>query len=112
MDRNTRTLASRIDSSSAAAVWIHGKQRNHLQHVILNDIPNGACFVVEATPPLDTKVLGHGDLHTTYMLTVPNWLKETVAKPKVCQIETTPLCRGNGQSDKCSPLETLHVMPH
>ena len=50
--------------------------------MILNYIANGACLLVKGTPPLDTEVLGHGDLHTLDKITIPERLDKCIREAK------------------------------
>src|SRR5262249_28063257 len=61
---------------------LHREIRQNLKEMILHDIPNDPRLVVETPAPLDTEVLGHGDLYALDMLAVPDRLQERVGEPE------------------------------
>src|SRR5690606_35616011 len=66
-----------------------GLQREHHEHVqqvILDDVPNGTDFLVEAAPPLDTKILRHGDLNAFNVVSVPQGLEVGVGETEIEQV--------------------------
>ena len=62
---------------------LHGDEREHLQEMVLYDVPERANRVVERTAILDTEVLGHRDLDGLDVLSVPERLEESVREPEV-----------------------------
>src|SRR5215831_8524447 len=50
--------------------------------MVLNDVANRACFIVERAPALDAEVLCHRDLHAFDVLAVPERLQERILEAK------------------------------
>jgi hypothetical protein len=77
---------------------------------------------VEASTPLHTEALGHGDLHALDGVPVPQWLEERVAEPEVQQVldrffaevvidaEDRRL-REHGQQRAVERLRGRHIVP-
>ena len=61
---------------------LHGRERDELEHVVLDDVPDRTRLLVEARPPLDAERLGHGDLHVVDELPVPDRLEDAVREPQ------------------------------
>ena len=84
-----RTCASRRLRSSRSASCpgcvgkLHREAGDDLEHVILNDVPDGADGVVEARAPLDSESLGHRDLHALDPVAVEAALEERIGGAKV-----------------------------
>src|SRR5262249_43993289 len=64
----------------------NGQVGKDLKEVVLNDIADRACLVVERAATLDTEVLSHGDLHALNVIAVPERLKEIVCEPEEDEI--------------------------
>src|SRR5262249_12133759 len=72
---------------SVAAHWsFHREQRQYLEQVVLYDVPNCADFFIKPASSLNTKALGHGDLHIGNVVIVPDRFEERIRKPKIYQI--------------------------
>src|SRR5262249_6762192 len=72
---------------SVAAHWsFHREQRQYLEQVVLYDVPNCADFFIKPASSLNTKTLGHGDLHIGNVVIVPDRFEERIRKPKIDQI--------------------------
>jgi len=54
--------------------------------VILDDVPDRACLIVEATAPGGPEVFSHGDLHALDVIAVPDWFQEGVGETEVKEI--------------------------
>src|ERR1700680_1892959 len=54
--------------------------------MILEDVPNGADFFVEATTSTDAELLRHRDLNAFNVIPVPHRFQERVREPKIQQI--------------------------
>ena len=51
--------------------------------MILNDIPDRACLIVETTAAGGPEVFSHGYLHALYVIAVPDWFQEGVGETEV-----------------------------
>src|SRR6266850_3383043 len=56
----------------------HAEVAEHLEHMILDHVPHSSVRIVECASTLDSKVLGHGDLHALDVGTVPKGFHEFV----------------------------------
>jgi hypothetical protein len=65
---------------------LHRQHREQLEQMILEDIADGAHFLIEAATPADPEVLRHRDLHVVDVVSVPEGLQECVGEPEVQQI--------------------------
>mmetsp|Transcript_9038 Transcript_9038/g.25336 ORF Transcript_9038/g.25336 Transcript_9038/m.25336 type:complete len:544 (-) Transcript_9038:129-1760(-) len=59
---------------------LHGEQRQHLQQVVLHDVPDDAVVVEVAPAALGAEVLAEDDLHVADELPVPQGLEHEVAE--------------------------------
>ena len=66
--------------------WFHGQQRQHLQQVILLNVPDDAVVVKVPTTALCPKRFLEGDLDRFDRITVPHPFPNTVPKPPQQQI--------------------------
>ena len=57
---------------------IHGDQREHLEHVVLDDVANGADLLVQLAAAVDADGLGDGDLDPCDRVAVPDPFEERV----------------------------------
>src|SRR6266849_760575 len=64
----------------------HCQQRQDLEQMILEHVPNGTDFLVEAATSADTELLCHRDLHTCHVIPVPQRFQEGVCEPEVEEI--------------------------
>ena len=65
---------------------VHGKQHQHLQHVVLYDVANCSDLFIKPPAAFDAKTLGQGDLHACDVVAVPDRFKKGVRKSEVEQI--------------------------
>ena len=65
---------------------LHRGQREQLQQVVLEDVPDRAGPLVVAGPALDPHRLGHGDLHVVDQLPVPERLEDPVREPECHEV--------------------------
>jgi hypothetical protein len=66
-----------VDRVSVIGRWcFHPKQREDLQQMILEDVPNGADFLVETAATAHAKLLRHRDLHVLDVPYVPYRLQK------------------------------------
>ncbi len=70
-----------------AAGGLHRQRRDHLEHMVLNDVADRAGFVVERPSALDAETLGHRDLHALDAVSVPDRLEELVGEPERQDVE-------------------------
>jgi len=54
--------------------------------VVLQDVADRACRVIESAPPGNPKGFRHGYLHALNVVPAPDWLKERVGKAEEEQI--------------------------
>ena len=59
---------------------LHRRDRQQLEQVVLDDVPDRAGLFVEAGPALDAERLGHGDLHVVDVTPVPDRLEDAVGE--------------------------------
>ena len=59
----TLTVSSRSASALGGDRRLHREQADHVQQVVLHDVPQAADAVVERAAPLDAERLGHRHLH-------------------------------------------------
>ena len=59
---------------------LHGRERDELEQVVLDDVADRARLLVEAGAALDAERLGHRDLHVVDELAVPDRLEDAVAE--------------------------------
>ena len=59
---------------------LHRGQRNKLEDMIRDHVPQRAGRVVIAAAKLDAELFGHGDLHMIDIVAVPDRLKNAVAE--------------------------------
>jgi hypothetical protein len=66
---------------------IHGDEREHLEHVILQHVAQCACAVVVACATLlDADGLRHGDLYELHVIAVPERLENRVVEAKAQEV--------------------------
>jgi hypothetical protein len=65
---------------------LHRKQRDDLEQVVLNHVPQAASGLVEGTATLDTELLGHGDLHAGDVVPIPDRFEEGVGETEVEEV--------------------------
>ena len=66
---------------------LHRDEGQHLQHVILQHVPQGAAgVVVRSSTALDTDGLRHCDLNKLYMMAIPQRFEDRVVEPEPEQI--------------------------
>ena len=65
---------------------LHRQQPDHLQHVILEHVADGAGLLVEPAAPSDAERLGHGDLHAFDVVAVPDRFEERVRESEQQQV--------------------------
>src|SRR5207249_4799676 len=65
---------------------LHGEEADHLQHVVLDHVADGARLLVEAAAALDAEALRHRDLHALDVVAVPDRLEERVREAKEQQV--------------------------
>ena len=51
--------------------------------MILHDVPDRACVVVESAATLYPEIFRHCDLHTLHKMAVPNWFEKGIRKAKI-----------------------------
>ena len=61
---------------------LHRHERQHLEHVVLEDVAEGSGLVVVVRPVLDAQCLGNGDLDIVDVVAVPDRLEDGVRKAK------------------------------
>ena len=61
---------------------LHGDDRQQLQHVVLDDVAEGADLVVVAAAALDADRLGHGQLHVVDEVAIPDRLEDAIGQAK------------------------------
>ena len=74
------TFSSRIRSASMLVGRLHQGEGQHLHHVVLDDVAQGAGRLVEAAAVLDPELLGHGDLDLVDVPAVPDGLEDGVGE--------------------------------
>ena len=77
---------SRCASCSSPGRRVHRQMRQHLQKVVLQHVPVGAGFVVEAPAILHAEILGHGDLDAADVVAVPQRLEHRIGEARVEQV--------------------------
>ena len=60
--------------------FLHGRQRQELEQVVLDDVAGRAHAVVVACPAAGADVLGHGDLDVVHVVGVPQRLEQLVGE--------------------------------
>src|SRR5579859_5096323 len=65
----------------------HGQHRDHLQHMVLYHVTDGADGFVQFPAAADAEPLGHGDLHALDVVAVPDGLDEAVGETEIRQVE-------------------------
>ena len=55
---------------------VHRNQREHLEHVVLDDVTNRADLLVQLAALFDAERLGNSDLHSRYGFATPDPLEE------------------------------------
>ena len=73
-------FSSRIASGVEGSGRLHRQQRQHLQDVVLDDVPQGPGLLVEGAAPLDADRLGDRDLDVVDGVAVPDPLEDGVAE--------------------------------
>ncbi len=66
--------------------WLHQGERQHLQDVVLDDVPQSPCRFVEPAPMLDSEGFGHGDLHVIDVASVPHRFEDGVGEAQGEQV--------------------------
>ena len=61
---------------------LHGEVAQHLEEVILDDVPDRARRIVEGAAALDSEVLRHGDLNALHVCPIPERLQDRVREAK------------------------------
>jgi hypothetical protein len=78
---------SGVDRMAVAGRWsVHRKQGEDLQQMILEEVPNGADSLVEATAAAYVECFRHRDLHAPDVLPVPDRLQKRVGEPEVQEV--------------------------
>ena len=62
--------------------WLHRRQRQQLQHMVLHHVPQRAGIVIKSSPPLEPHGLAHGNLHMLNGIGIPKRFKQHVGKTK------------------------------
>ena len=78
--RSTLTFSSRTASASKVDRRLHRRQREELEHVVLDHVAQRAGLLVVAAAPLDAERLGDGDLHVVDVAAVPERLEDAVGE--------------------------------
>ena len=65
---------------------LHGQKRDHLQHVVLHHVADGAGLLVKLAAAFHAERLGHGDLHAVNVIAVPDGLQEAVGEAEDQQV--------------------------
>ena len=60
--------------------WLHEREREHLHHVVLHDVAQGAGLLVEAPAVAHPELLGHRDLDVVDVAPVPDGLEDGVGE--------------------------------
>ena len=63
-----------------AGVGVHGQAGENLQHMVLQDVPDGSGLIIKLAPVLDPEVFRHGDLNTAHIVAVPDGLENGIGK--------------------------------
>src|SRR5207237_7780185 len=66
---------------------LHSQQGDHLEHMILHDVADGPCVIVEASTAFHSKALSHGDLDRRHVGAFPDGLEESVGAAEVEQAQ-------------------------
>jgi hypothetical protein len=61
---------------------LHRRQAEDLHNVVLNDVAQGACLLVEGAARPDPDVLGDRDLDVVHVVLVPDRLEDAVGEPQ------------------------------
>ena len=79
---STFTFSLRIASASKDSGGSIATSDEHLEHVVLDDVADGADLLVQLAALLDAEGLGDGDLHPCDRVAIPHPLEERVAEPE------------------------------
>src|SRR5262249_36097443 len=61
---------------------LHCEIRQDLEKVILDYVADGARLIIKRSPPLDTEILRHRDLHTLDMVAIPERFQERIREAR------------------------------
>ena len=75
--RKIFTCSSRTESTYRSSWRLHGKERDHLQQVVLHHIADGAGLFVELASALHAERFGHRDLHAVNVMRVQGSARES-----------------------------------
>src|SRR5262245_46187766 len=59
--------------------------------MVLDDVTNSARLIIKSPSSLDTKVLGHRDLHTLNMVAIPEWFQDRIGETEKKHVVHRPL---------------------
>ena len=65
---------------------LHRNQRQQLEQVVLDDVPQRAGLLVERAAFFDADGLRHRDLHVVHVAAVPERFEDAIAEPKDEQV--------------------------
>src|SRR5262249_27787222 len=65
---------------------LHSQIRKDLEKMILNDIAEGACPIVENSPALNAEIFSHRDLYAVDVIAIPERLQKRVREAKDQQV--------------------------
>ncbi len=84
--RNSLAVSSRNASGLQGARRFHGQEREHLQHVVLQQVADRACLFVVGGSARDVDVLGDRHLHVFDRISVPDAFPQRVREPEHDQV--------------------------
>src|SRR5262249_43964134 len=70
---------------------LHGEKANHLEQVVLDDVPDGARLLVEPPTALDPEALRHRDLDAGDVVPVPDRLEKRIGESEDEEVLDRPL---------------------
>ena len=60
--------------------WLHGKQSQNLEEMVLYDVPDDAVLIKVSPTPLSAEVFAENDLDVSDVLSAPQGLKHQICK--------------------------------
>ena len=88
-DLHTKRWSLRHEAGSfslPARRQFYAEAGDHLEHVILHDVADRACFFIKLSAPGDAEVFGHRDLHALDVVGIPPRFDQRIGEAEINEV--------------------------